>query len=1248
MDSIIEIIISGNTSGGTKGGTLDLYQNEPINLNLSISSIQDITKTQASFSQTFVLPSTINNDSLFSEIFYISSDSAFDPRKKAKAYILVDGIQIMSGSLQLLSIGVDDMDKFTYEVMIFGETNDLFSKIDGLYLEDINWSGLNHTLSISAITNSWTGTSANGYYYPLIDYGYGWSQVSLYSYNGATPLRANQFFPATYNKTIVDKIFAEAGMTYSSSFLNSSIFTNTIVPFNGDPSKILPTTFVTSRQFQVQQNSVFSPVFTAYTGPYIGQNMVYYESPSFAFPNALKTGQPSVVPNGGQPTIPNFDNGNLYVSGGVGVDSYYSSNTISVQRFTGNIVIQMPSTALPYYTPQAHTVVARWYRGVNGNQLFYTEEKEIPPTLPGFDSPVIYQFQTPILNQIANQFSPVTAGEKVQLRVSLRFYTALPYSQVAVAPIIMLGSYTYWYNEVLPEWAEGVPIDYNNVIPKKVKQTDYLKSIINMFNLFVEPSKDNPNKLLIEPRSTYYSTGATKDWTTKLDLSKQVVQKLLSEQQQKKYKFSYTDDKDYFNSHYKDALNKTYGELIYDFENDFTTDEKDITVIFSPTPVTNVIQTTNIIIPVISTIDSLGNYQKTESNIRFLVKKPNPIPINQPQYLNFAGDPNGPQVNWYNKVYPYAGHLDDPFTGTTDYNFGKVDWVYYNLTGITNNNLVNVYWKTFLDGIADKDSRQVTAYFYLTPNDINQFNFSDSIFVDGLTSDGGHYFTVDSIDYTPTDNGSSKVVLLKIPNKQFTPSNIALPPQNPAGGYNMVLNIGDGQILNTFGVNIGNNNIIGGTGSVSIGGANVVQAGSDSSTAIGNFNTLGSNTPSSFIAGNNNTIADQSNNTVSFGSNNTFQSGSSNNFVIGSNNLITTGVTGTTLLNVNGYTAFSSNTSVVTNLEVVNNINIQGAPLQALWLSGTTGSVYLANGTGNVASGTYSYSEGNATTASGLASHAEGNGTTAIGNFSHAEGSGSIANNDFSHVEGSGSQTLGDYAHAEGNTTTAAGQASHSEGGATLASGITSHAEGSSTIASGIASHAEGANTTASGDYSHAEGNNTVASAQYSHAEGQQTTASGLFSHAEGNGAKASHLNEWARAYPATITFNAQYGIVNFVGETTSNVLNQELFLDGGTDRFTIQSGNTYAVEVTAIATNETTQDSKMWTGTALVKNVAGTVSFVGTPSFTSLYNDVSMSGVLFQMLTDNTNKTIYAAASGLAATNIAWNVAMKYTALLQ
>jgi len=155
-------------------------------------------------------------------------------------------------------------------------------------------------------------------------------------------------------------------------------------------------------------------------------------------------------------------------------------------------------------------------------------------------------------------------------------------------------------------------------------------------------------------------------------------------------------------------------------------------------------------------------------------------------------------------------------------------------------------------------------------------------------------------------------------------------------------------------------------------------------------------------------------------------------------------------------------------------------------------------GSGVIATGSFSHAQGSSTLASGTGSHTEGSLTTASGNFSHAEGTSTRATQTSAHAEGNNTLASGTGSHAEGQSVTASGNYSHAEGDRTRATGTFSHAEGSQTWAFANFSHAEGADVTASGIQSHAEGRATFTSGNYAHTEGYGSRAFGDNSHAEG------------------------------------------------------------------------------------------------------------------------------------------------------
>ena len=147
MLNVIELILSGNTSTATSGGTLDLYGTEDINMVFGIKDVRDIASTTSTYSQNFQIPGTKNNNRILSDLFLIGADGTFDPRKRAVCTLIVDSIVIMDGWLQVVSIDVRDRDNAVYGVTVFSNVKGFNSAIKGKYLTDYDWSELNHTLT---------------------------------------------------------------------------------------------------------------------------------------------------------------------------------------------------------------------------------------------------------------------------------------------------------------------------------------------------------------------------------------------------------------------------------------------------------------------------------------------------------------------------------------------------------------------------------------------------------------------------------------------------------------------------------------------------------------------------------------------------------------------------------------------------------------------------------------------------------------------------------------------------------------------------------------------------------------------------------------------------------------------------------------------------------------------------------------------------------------------------------------------
>jgi hypothetical protein len=290
----------------------------------------------------------------------------------------------------------------------------------------------------------------------------------------------------------------------------------------------------------------------------------------------------------------------------------------------------------------------------------------------------------------------------------------------------------------------------NNTIPKGIFQKDFITSIMKMYNLMIVEDKFKKNHLIIKPYVDFY-TGTIIDWSNKLDHSKAIKIKPMSEINARYYNFKYKQDNDFYNEDYRKKFNEGYGDRVYDNGLEFAKDTENVEIIFAPSPLYG----TNTTDKVFPAIYKKSNENTKEDAMDHIVRI---LMIKKITGVVSWSILNGATNLGSNSVYLYAGHLNDPYTPSLDINFGAPQQLFFNLTsGDLSNNLFNNYYSSYMFEITDKDSRLVTGFFDLKDLDIYNVDFAKFIYLDG-----GLYRLIKVYDYTPESNETTKVDLLRV------------------------------------------------------------------------------------------------------------------------------------------------------------------------------------------------------------------------------------------------------------------------------------------------------------------------------------------------------------------------------------------------------------------------------------------------------------------------------------------------------
>lgn len=898
-----------------------LGENISFPITYNIADVRDISKKNGSFTKTLKVPHTSENSQLFNFIFDVNNISDFDANKKVRCYVLNDTIQVFEGFFQLKNISTKDNIHFEYECVIFGDNNTLIKEIGDGYLNEMDFSELDHTLNYTNIVGSWTDDWTRGYYYPLIDYNYNWGLVELQNGIDVTDMK-----PAVYAKYIFDKIISDSGFTYYGNFKDNETFKNLIIPDGFD---------LIGRD---DTNTALNRLWVGLTGSYTiePQSSVVYSPPT----------SPSLNPSlpfeytGFNPRVP-LSNETLPYGDPAGEwDSvnfeYIAPNNDLVRRFSVNLRIKVydafQNGLTGYFTNGGYLTMrfVREFDPVTGlpYSIYSSSIFQSAPagTRYGYPLPVMNASPT-YLNEplFPGYFHFLTIPDGLNSNITSRpfsYFSSTTRAQYNIDPIftsdnivatgpgykVYEGQITTAFlerdlgntedpifNKLYPGekvWLEidtfynrltlnsifntsGIPFEIEkaeiftdiSISEKKhkAKKKDFFTSIVKMFNLFIEPDKDNPNRLLIDTRDDYYARGVIRDWSNKLDISKNISQKVIAETGPRRYLLTHRkEENDFLNKLYLNETTEIYGQKDYLINNDFSEGVAAIETIFSPTLLSEISQISDIVIPQIKSVDNDNEPGKIYGGIRILQRGTQSISLTPNNYWKL----NGVIQN----SYPYSGHFNHPTNGSTDINFDVPKFLYYEGNVITNNNLFNLYYKKMLEELVDKDSRIITANFYLTPDDLNKLRFYDKIFIDSLSSGTGNYFRINKIEYDPVRSGSYKVELLKIKDIQLNlikdeKSDGRLNPNGwgPGGTKPSTLPY-SGKLSN--GSVVGINNVVYDTSNVFV---------------FGDRNKVGRLT-NGFIFGSNNTIEAKSFLSAVLGGSDNFIFGAENSVILGGNN----------------------------------------------------------------------------------------------------------------------------------------------------------------------------------------------------------------------------------------------------------------------------------------------------------------------------------------------------------------------------
>lgn len=849
-------------------GYLETNGDTKIPLTISISDIKDLSKRKGTFSKSIDIPGTKNNNMVLNNYFDVNILSgSFDINKIVKCAIVQDGIIILDNAIiQLINISTIQTNSMTqniitYTLLVKDVTSDFYSKISNKKLEDIDLSPLNHQLNANSIINSYDNTVVNGYKYVMA---YNPMSIDDVKFN------INEFTPGVYVRKYLDAIFNDVGYFYNWKGANDNDIQldRLIIPYNGDGR--LPDMKANESFSITVSKEIVNPVYTGYKLGYAKTGIKPHKIVNLGDGRINNYFEISDVSNLFEDVVGNYNipplNGNNRLDISIKLDAITTVLNPGIERILkrnyntpSNILFTLKSFINIYYddntliksidlnsiSNQSDVILNDGYVISVGENTLSTNSYDIMVSLEEVDlNRKIYFTRNIIYNSIDGDWNYSPQSGPNALVDFPKFRLELQNLEINILPYTSQVGY-------------NTTVKMNDYIPRNVKQSDFLKGLFTMFNIYADIDSNNDKTINLYKRDSYYDNGVEKDWSSKIVKNKEQDLKFLPEISKKKILLTYKEDRDWANEQYKGKTSEIFGQAEFIFDNEYVDGVNKIETLFSPTPMYNI--SIGAIVPII-----LGDNVK--NNIRILYdggkRECSDYEIwNYPSQEFFIG--NVVNVSFY----PYISHWDRPKSPNFDLNFLPPDFYFRtdDFGGNTNNNLYNLHWRRTMNQL--NKGKLLTAYFNLTSLDIFKLKLSDKIFIENS------WWNINAIkDYDANSIEPTKVELISIDDELkvdfITKDSVSLLKTSPIlKGFN-VMSMDSIRSMNRVstisyfylsgfnntvidkvkgGSLIGNNNQVN-KSSFIIGDGNKV---GEKSLIIGNNNKVGNNVEGSIVLGNN-------------------------------------------------------------------------------------------------------------------------------------------------------------------------------------------------------------------------------------------------------------------------------------------------------------------------------------------------------------------------------------------------------------
>jgi hypothetical protein len=516
-------------------------------------SFNDILKRgqrSGGFSQSIEVQGNANNQTLLGLYFDVDLENdTFNRNVKTECSIIQNDVEVFNGFIQLLEIKrinkgrSNNEQKITYSVFVFDEVANFFNAMADFELTDLSFPEFNHTFNRAEIISSWANTE--GYVYPPFA-----KQDNVYT--------LRDFKPALFEYEYFKKIFAVHGYTFEFDQFDADTLRmdRRIVPYNGKGQNP-QLSAVLQNQYKVIGEQETYDELIAQTMPY-----GFLPRPDAMLASVMQSyaaTQPEIELTEIQDTQNQYDTLTFLLENLAGaqrtwtflsrynvttrVRAYDDTNTLvnnwqnNLQAITNRVdiivslVIQSTTDANKRLVLDVGSPIDSW-----GNQSFVggagswvdlgTASIASVGNLGLFDQGEEVRITPLIFAQAIQNDGQVVPTST--FGISPFGITIIPYTNqegyriwdgtdnVRLEFDIEINDLSFEAIPNIDELISGSVVDISAFIPQKIKQKDFISTIIKTYNLLLEPDPTNEQNIIISTRDAYLDAGVEWDWTAKL------------------------------------------------------------------------------------------------------------------------------------------------------------------------------------------------------------------------------------------------------------------------------------------------------------------------------------------------------------------------------------------------------------------------------------------------------------------------------------------------------------------------------------------------------------------------------------------------------------------------------------------------------------------------------------------------------------------------------------------------------------